>query len=51
MWKADMLNGYGIVVDKQGNVYSGQFLNNQRHGEGKFKGIDNSIYVGNWEYN
>jgi hypothetical protein len=36
------------VVYANGDVYEGDFLNDRRHGNGVFTGVDGYVYVGEW---
>lgn len=35
-----------ILIKKKGNQYTGEFLDNLRHGYGEMKWIDGSVYKG-----
>lgn len=44
-----MKHGYGVYKWKSGNVYKGQFVNDQREGHGIMIWSDGTKYEGNWK--
>ena len=43
-----MKNGLGVYTFADGSKYSGEFVNNEYHGMGKFEWFDGKVYEGNW---
>lgn len=50
-WKADALNGEGVLEFPSGARYEGLFANNQFHGRGKYTWADGSSYEGQFTEN
>jgi hypothetical protein len=48
-WLGEVIDGYGTMKYLNGE-YSGQFLNNQRHGTGIFKQNNGDEYTGAYRY-
>ena len=44
-WENDQMNGKGMIVYKNGDLYQGEFLNNKFHGEGEYFWKDSSSSV------
>ena len=42
-------NESGVVYDKSGNEYVGEFKNGKRHGQGIYTMSDGSKYAGQWK--
>lgn len=47
-WNNDMYNGVGILYSNLNNYYSGNFVDNKKHGTGKLYN-DNSLYEGEFK--
>ena len=45
------MSGYGRLIFASGNIYEGEFLNNQRHGTGTFTELSDKRYEGQFENN
>ena len=46
VWKNDKPNGYGINIDKNMNVYEGNFENGDKSGKGLLKWSNGNTYEG-----
>ena len=44
-------NGYGIFYFQNGNVYKGEWVNDQKHGKGVYIKNDGNIFKGIWKNN
>ena len=42
------MTGYGSKISLNGDKYTGNFLNDEYHGKGKFFSKDEWVYDGNW---
>ena len=42
------MHGKGVFAWPSGQVYEGEYYEDQKHGFGKFKEEDGSYYEGNW---
>ena len=45
----DKKNGQGIFTWESGNIYNGNYVNDERHGYGEMYWTDGSIYKGEWK--
>jgi hypothetical protein len=41
-------NGVGRLIHADGDIYEGEWFNDQAHGKGTFKAIDGAVYIGDW---
>jgi hypothetical protein len=48
-WENNIRIGNGISTYKNGDVYVGTFIDNKRHGKGKYTSFDKSKYDGDWK--
>jgi len=39
-WNKDMANGQGMLIDPDGNIYEGEWLDNHAHGYGIYFTVD-----------
>jgi hypothetical protein len=44
----DKKHGYGVFEWETGNVYSGNYFEDERNGYGVMKWTDGSTYMGTW---
>ena len=43
-----MANGFGIYYYINGDLYEGDFVDNRKHGQGKFICSNKSYFIGQW---
>lgn len=49
-WMGDRPNGQGSLTMKdKGEEYSGEFLNQKKHGRGLYKFANGDVYEGGWK--
>ena len=41
--------GFGILIEANGNIYQGNWVNNKRNGQGKLIYANGAIYDGGWK--
>jgi hypothetical protein len=44
-----MFHGYGICCDKNGNVYEGDWVENERNGVAHYRTNDGDLYIGEFK--
>ena len=51
-WKNGLRNGKGIQYYSNGNIqYKGDFVNDEKDGNGHFNYEDGKYYIGQWSHN
>ena len=43
-----MRHGFGRLIQEDGDVYEGEWQDNEFHGHGTYQHIDQSKYIGEW---
>lgn len=49
--KEDLPDAYGTIAFSSGEMYQGDWLNGELHGEGIYIYNDSSVFIGTWEHN
>ena len=50
-WKEGRMHGKGTLVNPDGSIYTGEFVNDSKVGYGEFLYADGKKYVGKWNNN
>ena len=50
-FKKDKFDGIGLLLDSEGNIYDGEFIEGMKQGVGKLNFANKDLYVGNFKDN